>query len=318
MAVETLVQYRYDNDSQLAHASFQLRRRRDVSHSNASGLSCNYRRETRDGQPRVMEHWTSDGENFHFRYDFKNRISWAVDVLSRGLEVHYNEDHRVFAGRDYGGERYAIEIEIDDNGNMTGLTLPDGNRLTFKYDEYARLVEETDPLGRTVSYSYHQLTTLVWWFQSRCKLWINKMLSEKIVNFCKTQGWWFDDASPEYEVELQKLGVDVSSDFAEFYLHAEDGPTFIQKGKEIYQVCWFSKNSNYDLALKRAHETLNLPKEYLPLDSFEGEGGFFYNKVSGEVVELSLGQDLTDFTQGKLKPQWSSFNKFLEMYFGLI
>ncbi|WP_455914951.1 SMI1/KNR4 family protein [Pseudomonas syringae] len=144
------------------------------------------------------------------------------------------------------------------------------------------------------------------------------MLSEKVVNFCKTQGWWFDDASPEYEVELQKLGVDLSSDFAEFYLHTEDGPTFIQKGKEIYQVCWFSKNSNYDLALKRAHETLKLPKEYLPLDSFEGEGGFFYNKVSGEVVELSLGQDLTDFKQGKLKPQWSSFNKFLEMYFGLI
>lgn len=144
------------------------------------------------------------------------------------------------------------------------------------------------------------------------------MLSEKVVNFCKTQGWWFDDASPVYEVELQKLGVDVPSDFAEFYLHVEDGPTFIQKGKEIYQVCWFSKNSNYDLALKRAHETLDLPKEYLPLDSFEGEGGFFYNKVSGEVVELSLGQNLTDVTQGKLKPQWSSFNKFLEMYFGLI
>lgn len=37
----------------------------------------------------------------------------------------------------------------------------------------------------------------------------------------------------------------------------------------------FLKNSNYELALKRAHETLNIPKEYLPLDSFEGEGGFF-------------------------------------------
>ena len=143
------------------------------------------------------------------------------------------------------------------------------------------------------------------------------MLSSKVVSFCKAEGWWFDDASPDYEVELQKLGVDISSDFAEFYLHVEDGPTFIQNGKEIYQVCWFSKNSNYELSLKRAHETLNLPKEYLPLDSFEGESGYFYNKITGEVVELSLGQDLIDFTQGKLKPQWSNFSKFLETYFNL-
>jgi len=168
LAVETLVQYRYDDNGQLTEVinrNGDLTRRFSYadgvmgSHSNALGLSCNYRWETHDGQPRVVEHWTSDGEHFHFRYDFKNRTSWAADVLGRELEVHYNEDHRVVASRDYGGERYAIEI--DDTGNMTGLTLPDGNRLTFKYDEYARLVEETDPLGRTVSYSYHQLTTLV-------------------------------------------------------------------------------------------------------------------------------------------------------------
>lgn len=143
------------------------------------------------------------------------------------------------------------------------------------------------------------------------------MLSKKIVDFCKKQGWWFDDASPDYEVELQKLGIDISCDFAEFYLHVEDGPTFIQNGKEIYHVCWFSKNSNYNLALKRTHETLNIPEEYLPLDSFEGENGYFYNKNTGEVVGLSLGDDLIAFAQGRLKPQWSSFNEFLEMYFSL-
>jgi hypothetical protein len=68
-----------------------------ASHSNALGLSCNYRWETIDGQPRVVEHWTSDGEHFHFRYDFQQRVSWAVDVLGRELEVRYNEDKRVIA-----------------------------------------------------------------------------------------------------------------------------------------------------------------------------------------------------------------------------
>ncbi|HEJ1055834.1 TPA: sugar-binding protein, partial [Pseudomonas putida] len=35
------------------------------------------------------------------------------------------------------------------------------NRLQFKYDEFSRLLEETDPLGRRTTYEYHHLTTLV-------------------------------------------------------------------------------------------------------------------------------------------------------------
>jgi RHS repeat-associated protein len=167
-AVETLVQYRYDDNGQLTEVinrngdsmrRFSYAEGVMASHSNALGLSCNYRWEILDSQPRVVEHWTSDGEHFHFRYDFKQRTSWATDVLGRELEVHYNADHRVIASRDYGGEHY--KIDIDDSGNMTGLTLPDGNRLKLKYDEYSRLIEETDPLGRSVKYAYHHLTTLV-------------------------------------------------------------------------------------------------------------------------------------------------------------
>lgn len=109
-------------------------------------------------QSVALDCWTSDGEHYHFRYDFAYRTRQTT-MLSRELEIHYNADHRVIASRDYGGERYAIEL--DDAGNMTGLTLPDGNQLRFKYDEYAGLLEETDPLGRTIRYQYHHLTTLV-------------------------------------------------------------------------------------------------------------------------------------------------------------
>jgi len=144
------------------------------------------------------------------------------------------------------------------------------------------------------------------------------MISKKIVDYCKQKGWWYDDVSSDYEAELNKLGVDLSSDFGQFYLHAEDGPTFISRGKEIYQIFWFSKNTNFDLALKRTHETLNIPLDYLPLDSFEGEGGFFYNKRTGEVIELALGDSLVKFHNGQLKPQWSNFNEFLEFFFELV
>ncbi len=167
-AVETLTQYRYDEHGQLSAVinrngdtvrSFSYAEGLMVTHSNALGLGCHYRWETLGDKPRVVEHWTSDGEHYHFRYDLDARTSWATDVLGRELEVQYNADHRVVASRDYGGERYAIEL--DEQGNMTGLDLPDGNRLAFKYDEYARLLEETDPLGRKTTYEYHHLTTLV-------------------------------------------------------------------------------------------------------------------------------------------------------------
>ncbi len=167
-AVETLVQYRYDDNGQLIEV---INRNNDsvrrfsyadgvmASHSNALGLTCNYRWETIAEQPRVVEHWTSDGEHFHFRYDIDARTSWITDVLGREAELHYNSDNRVTSSRDFGGEHYVIEI--DDTGNMTGLTLPDGNTVKLKYDEYARLVEEADPLGRKIKYQHHHLTTLV-------------------------------------------------------------------------------------------------------------------------------------------------------------
>ena len=167
-AVETLTQYRYDEHGQLSAVinrngdtvrNFSYAEGLMVTHRNALGLGCHYRWETLGDKPRVVEHWTSDGEHYRFRYDLDARTSWATDVLGRELEVQYNADHRVIASRDYGGERYAIEL--DEQGNMVGLDLPDGNRLAFQYDEFARLLEETDPLGRKTTYESHHLTTLV-------------------------------------------------------------------------------------------------------------------------------------------------------------
>ncbi|QKZ02404.1 RHS repeat-associated core domain-containing protein [Pseudomonas eucalypticola] len=167
-AVETLVQYRYDDRGQLLEVvnrngdtvrSFAYTDGVMTRHANALGLSCHYRWETLDGQPRVVEHWTSDGEHFDFRYDFGARTTWVTDVLGREAQVHYNADRRVVASTDFGGERY--QMALDDRGNLTGLTLPDGNQITLRYDQYSRLVEETDPLGRTTRYKHHQLTTLV-------------------------------------------------------------------------------------------------------------------------------------------------------------
>ena len=120
-AVETLTQYRYDEHGQLTAVinrngdtvrSFSYAEGLMVTHSNALGLGCHYRWETLGDKPPVVEHWNSDGEHFHFRYDLDARTSWATDVLGRELEVQYNADQRVVASRDYGSERYAIPVSL--------------------------------------------------------------------------------------------------------------------------------------------------------------------------------------------------------------
>lgn len=142
------------------------------------------------------------------------------------------------------------------------------------------------------------------------------MLSEKLINHCKTKGWWFDDASEDYRQALLGLGLPMDSDFVRFFLHAEDGPTFLSRHVEMFQVGWFLVNSSYLGSIEAAHE-MGLPEAYLPLDGFHSEHGFFYNRDTGEVLELKAGPLLVDFLAGKVKPQWPDFNAFLEWYFEL-
>ncbi|MEI8574484.1 hypothetical protein U737_22370 [Methylomonas sp. LW13] len=141
------------------------------------------------------------------------------------------------------------------------------------------------------------------------------MLSNKVINYFKANGWWYEDIAEEYSLALIELDIDLDSEFAEFYLHVEDGPTFSRKYGEIYQICWFVTNSSYDICLQRTHNALGLPMEYIPLDSFEGGGGFFYNRNTREVLYLELGKKIEDFLVGKLMPQWKDFNDFLEWFF---
>ncbi|WP_342351530.1 RHS repeat-associated core domain-containing protein [Gilliamella apis] len=162
-----MVQYRYNHDGQLIAVInrngdttrlFDYQDGLMVQHQNGLGFSCNYRWQTLDNQPRVIEHWTSDGEHYHFDYDLKNRSTRITDALKRQSEIRYDERYQMTYCRDFGGEAY--QLEYDDNGNLITYILPNDNKISLKYDELSRLIEETDPLGRKVSYAYHQATDL--------------------------------------------------------------------------------------------------------------------------------------------------------------
>lgn len=142
------------------------------------------------------------------------------------------------------------------------------------------------------------------------------MLSKKIKSYLIQEALYSENDDTNYKTVMSDLGVDENTSFADFNLNT-NSVTFSGQSSDIYNVCWFAINSSYFEQIKNMQSALKLPVEYLPLDSFEAEGGFFYNKRTGEVLELELGEKLNAFHQGKLQPQWKDFNAFLEWYFTL-
>ena len=148
---------------------------------------------------------------------------------------------------------------------------------------------------------------------------INKtisMLSKAIINYLKENNFYLEEEEKNYTKALLDLGINLNSDLAYFCLHTKE-MSFKGRIGSIDNICWYLIYSTYAQRIESLQCFLGLPKEYIPLDSFETEGGFFYNRETGEVLELELGQKLIDFQNGKLQPQWQSFNSFLEWFFEL-
>lgn len=139
------------------------------------------------------------------------------------------------------------------------------------------------------------------------------MLSEKIKEYLREESLYDETDDINYQQVIAKLNIDRNSAFADFNMHT-NAVTFSGKGNDLYNICWFVINSSYYDQVKNMSIALKLPEEYIPLDSFEGEGGYFYNRNTGQVLELEL-RSYADFQNGTLQPQWDDFNSFLEWYF---
>jgi hypothetical protein len=142
------------------------------------------------------------------------------------------------------------------------------------------------------------------------------MINEKIINYLKDAGYYDTTEDKSYEDALSDLKIDLDVDFAVFNL-STNAMTFQGKTGSIYNVCWFYINSSYIEQIKAFQENFNLPEEYIPLDSFEAEGGYFYNRKTREVIELELGDKLLNFQKGIIDTKWNNFNEFLEYFFEL-
>lgn len=100
------------------------------------------------------------------------------------------------------------------------------------------------------------------------------MLSKAIINYLKRNNFYLDKEEKDYTKALLDLGIDLESDLAYFCLHTTE---MIFKGRAgcIDNICWYLIYSTYARRIESLQSYLGLPKEYIPLDSFETEGGFF-------------------------------------------
>ncbi|AOA59470.1 hypothetical protein [Acinetobacter larvae] len=140
------------------------------------------------------------------------------------------------------------------------------------------------------------------------------MLSQKVIAYLKLNNSWFDEIEPnDYEIILEKIGININSDFGKFYACAEEyAGGFHSKDFELWQICWMYDNGDYLEIRKIMNKNLSLSDDYYILSEFEGEAAYFYNKTT-QCVEL-IG-----YSESGIKKiqSWSSFNNFLEWYFNL-
>ena len=142
------------------------------------------------------------------------------------------------------------------------------------------------------------------------------MLSKKVIEYLQEEGYYDETPDLEYIEALRALGISPDDEIGQFNLSTN---TITIEGSHgsIYNVCWFMVNSSYRESMTSLQEALKMPTSYIPLDSFEAGGGFLYDRLSKQVIELEVGSSLIAFQHGRLRPQWTSFNDFLEWFFGL-
>lgn len=117
-----------------------------TEHSNATGFTCIYRWEDIEGFPRVVEHTTSDGEDYRFHYDFTGGQTVVTGRPEQKWQWWFDEQTYVTAHRTPGGGMY--RFTYNENHFPVAVELPGERRVALEYDTLSRVVKETDPVGR--------------------------------------------------------------------------------------------------------------------------------------------------------------------------
>ena len=105
-----------------------------------------------DNQGRLIQE-SSNGDTQTLTYSYDAVGGVTVTDGARAVRTTLLDDRgNVGQFRDVRDRNYLYRYDAD--GNLVGVTQPDGGQYVYGYDASGNLVQQTDPLGQTVTFSY--------------------------------------------------------------------------------------------------------------------------------------------------------------------
>ncbi len=123
-----------------------------ASHTLPDGLTCHYRWERFADHPRVVEHWTDDGQRWISRYTLpkvtQRGHTEVTDHLGRIKRWEWDGRYAPLVYESAAAAR--TTLEWDAAGQLVAVRQPHGACWTFAYDERGNMVHRRDPLGQVL------------------------------------------------------------------------------------------------------------------------------------------------------------------------
>lgn len=125
---------------------------------------------------------------------------------------------------------------------------------------------------------------------------------------------WKRGSESNASAALKELGIDSSSEFAEFFRQYW-GPFHSSRvGHELLDIV--EQEESIITATEAAREEFGFPGRYIVVSTLMGMSVLVYDKDSQGVFDVDFegGEEL--LLSGKLEARWQSWNDFVSDYFG--
>lgn len=129
-----------------------------------------------------------------------------------------------------------------------------------------------------------------------------------------TDDLWKRGSESKIDSALESLGVDPSSDFAEFYRRFWGPFHSARVGHELLDV--IEQDESVLSATQSVRDEFGFPNRFIAISTLTGNSLLVYDVDTGQVFDVDFegGDEL--LLQGELDPRWRSWNEFVTDYFG--
>jgi len=142
------------------------------------------------------------------------------------------------------------------------------------------------------------------------------MLNKNIIAKMKEVGDYTEENVEENLNLCKRLGLELDSTICQYFSHIYQVADYMGRDSYVlWNLVWFEKEGGYKEHKESLLKYLEISLDLFPLDSFEGEGGFFYNPSDGSVIDIELGESLEQFNNGVVLKKFDNFNLFLEWFY---